>query len=334
LPSCRPDTTAPGHDPAATVGTPLATFRQAAAAAQETSMKLSLIAMAVAGALSAGAAWAGPPPVGPGAVPGKEFSTTPDMTVPGFSSPGQTTLWNPGPTVADGYNYNMPRSEVDAMAASQDFLFTEVVNNQATLLFNVDNETAIYWEAPNGDFGFWAPPPNISGSSNERLDALEVWGGDGQPDATHFSLLADGLYGTSVWEYDPGSNTSSGVYSVADIANAIGLDDRYWRNLDVDALMMNGDSILFSIAPIAGLYDGGEIWVWNGDRTAAATFLKHGGHTWDTAFDIRGTYGLSNENVTVLEAIYAPIPEPSTWALTGLGLLGLLSSVASAKRRR
>lgn len=291
-------------------------------------MKPMLLVVAVAAALQAGAALAAPP-LPPGAVPGKEYSTTPDMTVPGFSSPGQSTLWNPGGVAADGFNYNMPRREVDAMAASFDFLYNEVTNNQAVLLFNVDNENAIWWQDPAGNFGYWGAAPNISGSENERLDALEVWGSDGVPDANGVSFLADGLTGVAVYQFD-GVNSNAFISS-ADIAGAIGLSQRYLRNLDVDAMMLSGDQIMFSIAPIAGLYDGGEIWVW--DRVNPATFLKHGGRTFDTALDIRGTFGVSSENITVLEAV-SQIPEPSTTALVGLGLLALGSSVASAKRRR
>ena len=130
---------------------------------------------------------------------------------------------------------------------------------------------------------------------------------------------------------------------------------------DLDALMVLeqdpngifdiGDQILFSIAPvpddIAGLeFDGGEIFQYTfGDP--AATFLFHGDHLWDTAFDVSGHVagflGVNpndvSENINALEAVSfeldepppgAGVPEPSAILLVALSLL----SLGMLRRRR
>jgi hypothetical protein len=118
------------------------------------------------------------------------------------------------------------------------------------------------------------------------------------------------------------------VYTAQDIAAAIGRPDLADR-VDVDGLMFFEDSpttpdILFSIQPL-DVFDGGEIWSWSGVGLAA--FLFHGGHLWDTAFPVMGTYHTGSENVDALEAVSCVfvgcIPEPSSLTLLGLGALGL-----------
>ena len=85
-------------------------------------------------------------------------------------------------------------------------------------------------------------------------------------------------------------------------------------------MMMSGLDIIFSIAPI-DIYDGGEIWVWDGLTHGGATFLSHGGHLWNTAFPVMATFGTASENVNALEAV--AVPEPAILALLIPGLAGL-----------
>jgi len=53
-------------------------------------------------------------------------------------------------------------------------------------------------------------------------------------------------------------------------------------------------------------------------------FLQHGGHVWDTDFDVQGTLGALSENIDALEAV--GVPEPTTMALAVLSLACMLGS--------
>jgi hypothetical protein len=109
------------------------------------------------------------------------------------------------------------------------------------------------------------------------------------------------------------------MFTRAEIAGAIGslLPGVTAANVNVDAMMLklntgnpnSAKPILFSIAPISGVADGGEIFVWDGVTSGGATFLNHGGHLWDTAFDVQAALGTNSENVNALEAV-ATAAEP------------------------
>lgn len=138
------------------------------------------------------------------------------------------------------------------------------------------------------------------------VDGLEVWGpepsalglnsGTDDPnyDANVFSPEGDGPFSVSC--VDPLSNCH--IYTQAEIANAIGRADLA-SSIDVDGLMTHlsgavdtqGKNFLkmhFSIRPI-DVFDGAEIWTWDGQPGTLATPLMHGGHLWDTAFNLRQT---------------------------------------------
>jgi hypothetical protein len=131
--------------------------------------------------------------------------------------------------------------------------------------------------------------------------------------------------------------------------------------VDVDALMVSDfqgdtafgplDEILFSIAPVPDTgggpdeFDGGEVFHLVGP---AATFLTHGDHIWNQAFDVKGAVagflGVNpsdvSENINALEAVSFKIeippdvvPEPSTFALAALGMMSL-GFHARRRRRR
>jgi hypothetical protein len=203
------------------------------------------------------------------------------------------------------------------------------------MLFNTGNESIIRYETPGIPFSAtWGKPVTfLSPTSGQEtgVDALEVWGGEGLQwaDANRFSLASD-PYGFSVYKLTGAGAT--GWITQAEVGRAVGLDQRYWADLDLDALMV-GDLdrwLMFSLAPIAG-FDGGEIWTWDLSKPTAS-FLKHGGHTWDTAFDVMGTYSTPSEDITALEAVdVSAIPEPQTH---GLALSGLALAAWAARRRR
>jgi hypothetical protein len=134
------------------------------------------------------------------------------------------------------------------------------------------------------------------------VDGLEVWGpepdlgynpgtNDPASDANVFSAEGDSTFSVKC----RAANTCH-TYFRDEIAVAIGLDPA--SLVDVDGLMTNLSGtldpgglpylkMLFSVRPIGGL-DGAEIWDWSGVPGDLAVPLIHGGHAWDTAFDLRG----------------------------------------------
>jgi hypothetical protein len=261
-------------------------------------------------------------------------------------STGSTTLLLPGDSRAAVYN------------ASPDY-------NQLGI-----HEKSVLVEPIGGGTGFWATPPQIDQAGVNDLDGLEVWGLDpagptpNGADADMYSLLEDPTINgtrTSVWYYNGGVSTS--YLNAAQIAAAINRPDivNLADIIDLDGLMVwdgvnigqwdNGDAILFSVMPIdanldgiitpninGGDIDGGEIWSWRFGQ--AAQFLNHGGHLWDTAFNVRQATGAVNENIDALEAVAfcppgddcsPPIPEPST--VLSLLTLGSLGAASTLKRK-
>lgn len=265
--------------------------------------------------------------------------------------------------------------QVDALGFGGDALFDVVIGDGAALLFSVGASVSsgpgdgfIYFEAGHGfgpppvPSGVWAAP--LSDIDDEfvvgDVDGLEVWGSDIDDDTDHYSLVDDPFVDLSggvgapkkvaVWAYDALGHTSSPAILTTDLAAAIDMqfggigDGDFWsflvETMDVDAMMVQGDRLIFSIAPITvpgpggplADFDGGEIFVYDGPGTATY-FLDHAGHLWDTAFDVVGTYGplgVTSENINALEAV--GVPEPSTFALSALALL-CLSGLNRRKRR-
>jgi hypothetical protein len=138
-----------------------------------------------------------------------------------------------------------------------------------------------------------------------------------------------------VWSYTAGISTP--YITAAQIGAAIGLDESLvdldaMMNLDLtcDDVWSTGDLLLFSIAP-AGQFDGGEVWLWSAGSPAA--FLNHGGHLWDTAFDVAGTFNLLSENVNALEAA-STVPEPVSALFFGTGLVSVAGLLARRRVRK
>jgi hypothetical protein len=260
-------------------------------------------------------------------VPGKEYSARPDIDALGTLDPEQTLRWDGFGNVGDGFDYG-GNGEVDAMANNVDALFDEVTTNQAALLFSTVGDGRIFYEDIFGQWGIWATPQQINAANPPSdVDGLEVWGPIGVPvpdiipDANRYSLADDVTVGGSVFAEGGGV-----IYTPAQIAAAIGRPDLAGV-IDLDGLMVKEDTrLMFSIAAV-DVFDGGEIWVWDG--VSPANFLNHGGNLWNTAFDVQGTFGTASEDVNGLEAI-AVVPEP----LTLLGASAAIAFGAGFKRRK
>jgi hypothetical protein len=211
-------------------------------------------------------------------------------------------------------------------------------------------EPAPFAMGPGGDIAHGHPGSPLPNRVGGDLDGLEVWGGDGATadDSDRFSLLGD-PGGVSVWAQLGGPlgpvfplvptamvaaliAPTLGV-SPGEIAPYIDLDGLMMYDNDTDAIEPGLDHMLFSIRPIISatgglIADGGEIW--HTDFTPGSTFfLDHGGHLWDTAFDVMGTFDTLSENVDALEAVATYVPEPTSLTLLGLGAL-----LSLGRRRR
>lgn len=299
----------------------------------------------------------------PALVPGKEYTDLRDKNDLGVGDPDQVLAWDGFGGTADGYDYSgsllafqLPaNNEVDALAAPGDALYRAVIADRAALAFSVSGYNAVHVEpvlaaGGSGAAYMWASPAQIDANGVHDIDALELWGSNASPkdDAFNFSIAGDpfatlatgAAAKVSVWQYD-GVAASSPLIFTSDLAAAIdmqyggpGVGGPLWSQLvelmDLDGLMSFGGEAIFSIRPIALSqtnpllpdFDGGEIFVYSG-ALQPTTFLQHGGHLWDTPFNVAATFGLPSENVEALEAI--AIPEPST--------IGLLAGVMLLARR-
>ncbi len=249
----------------------------------------------------------------PTQVPGKQYSHRLDQNSIGQADPMQIIDWDGVGGVKDGPDFTplfAADHEIDGIANNQDTLFNSVKANTSALLFSVENDGNIYSESVTHTPGVWATPPVINSMHPPKdVDGLQVWDGA----TNQYSLLGD-PGGVSVY-----NDLGGAMITTADIATAIGQPNLV-SNIDLDALMINGNNLLFSIAPVAGVFDGGEIWSWDGVNPA--TYLNHGGHVWDTAHCVACDLGLASENINALEAVSA-VPVPAAIWLFGSGLLGL-----------
>ena len=280
--------------------------------------------------------------------------------------PEQVISWDGVGGVQDSFDYTGSRlpnddndREVDALANPHDALFFNVQGNTSALLFSVDGYANVHVEKTDGTAGIWATPPAIDQHGVTDVDGLEVWGvepdgtGTDVPtgDATRYSLenpppSGDPL-GISVWGYNPTAHASYSVWSSFELASAIlplapaGTELPLIEELlNLDGMMNYGGSdetdpdpnerIIFTIDPIlnpqgAVVFDGGEIFYFQRNG-GSASFLNHGGHLWDTAFSVSGTFNLASENVNALESVATtaiPLPAAAWLGMLGLGALGI-----------
>ncbi|MDB9419249.1 PEP-CTERM sorting domain-containing protein [Microcystis aeruginosa CS-563/04] len=238
-----------------------------------------------------------------------------------------------------------------------------------------DYDNYIFYERPNHkvllpfpykEIGVWATPAQINQVAPNNVEGLELWAPVQDPtvpledrvnsvllqgpeipvdDANRYSLFGDPL-GCSVFK-----SNGDCLFLKANIAGAItplfpGLDITSAK-IDLDGLMTWENDILFSLKPIDGNndgsitdndpskdLDGGEIFVWRSTEPSAK-FLIHGGHVWDTVFNVKDTVedwtGLrpGTENIDALEAVATP--EPST--ILSLLTLGTLGAASTLKRK-
>lgn len=257
-------------------------------------------------------------PVAVGDVTGKEYTDLLDVNAAGALTPTQNLHWYGNGTVADSYRY-LETGEVDALAAPGDAYFDDLLNNTAALIFSVngDHGGPLRYELPTGVNGIWATAAEINSRGVNDLDALELWGPDDQNDAEYFSLFGD-PGGFAI--YDRNGGAPVGLVTTGEIASAIGLAG---AQVDLDALMVFSDRIVFSIRAF-GPYDGGELFVYTlGGGAGPATYLVHGGHVWDTAFDVGATFGCPTDEIDAIEAVPV-VPEPGTIAALALGAGALL----------
>ncbi len=259
----------------------------------------------------------------------RTISNSIDVDHLGIPDPGQT-LWIDcfgGSILGTDFDKGDRGLQIDALAKTgfsvdtQDAFFRNVIDNEVPLLISVTGDPNIYFEMPGGRRDLWLP-----GAARDDVDGMEFWG-DSIEDS--YSEVGDpggvSLVVTDRQGANPGVITQSqilqGIQSLG-----VGLDLRP-EDIDVDATMsglsgVSEDLLMFSVVP-AGDLDGGEVFVLD-MTTMTAEFLSHGGHLWNTEFNVMAAFGVLNENINGLEAL----PAPGTLSLLGLAVM------ARGRRRR
>lgn len=290
-------------------------------------------------------------------VPGKEYSEDADQDDQANNDFLQNLRWDGLGNTLDAFDYSNSGSppadpdNVDALANGADFLFSQVQNNQATFLVSFNGTSDVYYHNTTGTTGLWATRPQVRTNPrlSDDLDALEIWGDESTPqdgtalihgdDANFFSIKGDFILpngqppAISVYFYDATNDTSTAAFLHDDIRDAVAnlLEIANDFDIDVDALMVNGDDIMFSLIPNAQIgLDGGELFTWT-QGNASAQFLVHGGRVWDTQNPVGSIFGVGTENIDAFEGVTSGIPEP---AAGGLALVALLFSVPLWRCRR
>ncbi|MEQ8211650.1 MAG: PEP-CTERM sorting domain-containing protein [Lacipirellulaceae bacterium] len=298
-------------------------------------------------------------------VPGKHYTDSFDMThvpTPHAVDPTRIGKWDGRGGARDGlrlsdFSDQFSNSMIDAQAQINDPLFDAVTKNETALVVSTQfdmmlgNDTSLAAERIGGGVETFATRRQIvdhnhPGGLLRDIDSVDIWGSENPNRAGFYSFQGD-PGNTAVYTQQVLAPNSVVPYiSTTDLAMALG-EPNLEPFLDVDGLMVRdvgtgfnpfdgqfgpGDAIMFSLAPImdptgAIIYDGGEIWTW--EFGSPAQFLDHGGHLWDTAFDVRGTFGSESENIDALEAV-GGVPEPTSLLLGAMGL----ACLGISRRRR
>lgn len=281
------------------------------------------------------------------------------------------------PYPGNSFTYPHTDSLVDAIANTGDYLFGFLTGNRVNLLVSFQGDpnysgpggpfgpVAVYMEDPGGGaYPKWnqqGPPAgktvpyglDFDASTlnpDHELDALEVWGPLSSDDANMYSLEGDPIIPAAsdperisvrkqwngLW-FIGHSTIQAAVVALGYTGdtNLIDLDALMVRNLSDSENWSTGDTIIFSIRA-AGNWDGGEIVVL--PFGGPPSFLNHGGHLWNTAFNVAGAFDLDppTEEVDAIEAYPAPRSTPTLteWGLVILVALLIGSAVFVMLRKR
>lgn len=259
---------------------------------------------------------------------GKEFSDNIDRNSDGDVSNGQSVAFASDGTTVNGFAY--PGGlQVDAMSNKYDPYYHGIFSGTSALLLGTAGDTtfangdkySVMAVTPGGTVSGWATPKDFFATGAYDVDSLDVSGLDGTPDAELFSYDGE-LNGVAIWDFNGGSPTA--WMTTAELDAAVGLTG-LGVSADLDAMIVNGDDMIFSINKILGHYDGGELFVYRRGSGVAATILQFGGQTWNTAFDsgiFLGCKGHVSET-DIISAVQM-VPEPGTIAALSAGALALL----------
>jgi hypothetical protein len=184
-------------------------------------------------------------PTTPANVFGKEYTDRVDINAKSKAEPLRELDWNGRGAVVDGPRFdkfprgtNIAALDVDGLAYHEDFLYMQVVQDRATLIFALAGDKFYRYrmDTRNGKgSGIWATEKQINAGGVTRVDDLDLHGGNG--DADRFSLVGDPA-GVAIWAPPSEAGKSNSLQvTTRQIGKAIGLADKYLPMLDVDAFM-------------------------------------------------------------------------------------------------
>jgi hypothetical protein len=279
------------------------------------------------------------------AVGGKEYITEPNTNALGLPVVGQTVNWTGFGVATDSFVYGA--SELDAIAHMGDAYFERIMDDTAALVVSLRTTdgpgpsidpffggvpASMFYKnssAFGGSTGVWATAPMINPvAAPTQISGIELHGS--ASDTTHWSEFGD-PGGVSI-------STAAGPYLLnLEIGTAIGATVGF----DVDAFMVLDHALsteLFHVGDYALMsvrgnseFDGGEIWLLSraAGGVLSASFLTHGGVTWDTANDVSGMFGFPAGFAEDVDGIEAIIPAPGMPVILAMTMFG-----AGVRRRR